>query len=129
MSRSFYLKILLSVVAITLIQHGYVDAQGDETKSTVSEDVGRENPFLRADSERGGSLLSRVFGAGSRSTTTQPVPELFVQTVVLKFLNAKNLKTVLENMLSGYGTMAVDSKSNTLIISDTRRNLEKIMMM
>ena len=127
MNRSFYLKILLSVVAITLIQHGYVDAQPDETKSTVSEDVGRENPFLRADSERGGSLLSRVFGAGSRSTTTQPVPELFVQTVVLKFLNAKNLKTVLENLLSGYGTVAVDTKSNTLIISDTRRNLEKIL--
>ena len=127
MNRSFYLKILLSVVAITLIQHGYVDAQPDETKSTVSEDVGRENPFLRADSEKGRSLLNRVFGAGSRSTTTQPVPELFVQTVVLKFLNAKNLKTVLENMLSGYGTMAVDSKSNTLLISDTRRNLGKIL--
>jgi type II secretory pathway component GspD/PulD (secretin) len=127
MSRSFYLKILLCVVSITLIYHGYADAQPEETKSAVSDNVGREDPFLRVDSEKGSSLLRRVFGAGSRSTTTQPAPELFVQTVVLKFLNAKNLKTVLENMLSGYGTMAVDTKSNSLIISDTKGNLGKIL--
>ncbi|MHC4158773.1 MAG: type II secretion system protein GspD [Planctomycetota bacterium] len=127
MSKSFYLKILLCVVSITLIYHRYADAQSEETKSTVSDNIGREDPFLRVDSEKGSSLLRRVFGAGSRSTTTQPAPELFVQTVVLKFLEAKNLKSVLENMLSGYGTMAVDAKSNSLIVSDTKGNLGKIL--
>jgi len=72
-------------------------------------------------------LLSRVFGSGNRSTSTQPGPELFVQTVTLKFLDAKSLKTVLDSMLSGYGIIAVDAKSNSLIISDTRKNLDKIL--
>ncbi|UCC21674.1 MAG: hypothetical protein JSW23_07630, partial [Planctomycetota bacterium] len=51
----------------------------------------------------------------------------FVQTVTLKFLDAKNLKAALDNMLSGYGTIAVDAKSNSLIISDNKENLEKII--
>lgn len=127
MGRSFYLKILVFAVSITFIHNGYAGAQPEETKSAVSDNVGRENPFLRVDSEKGGSLLSRVFGAGSRPAATQPVPELVVQTVVLKFLDAKNLKSVLENMLSGYGTRAVDAKSNSLIISDTKGNLERIL--
>ena len=126
MSKSFYLKILLSAIAITLVQQGYSYAEPNETQGAISESVGRENPFLPTDSDRGSSLLSRVFGAGSRSTTAQPVPELFVQTVMLKFLDAKSLKTVLDNMLT-YGTIAVDAKSNSLIISDTKRNLEKIL--
>jgi len=46
---------------------------------------------------------------------------------MLKFLDARNLKSALENMLSAYGIISVDQASNSLIISDTRKNLERII--
>jgi len=52
---------------------------------------------------------------------------LFVETKTLKFLKAENLKTTLESMLSQYGSIAVDSDTNSLIICDTKGNLEKIV--
>ena len=56
-----------------------------------------------------------------------PKPELFVETVTLKFLNAKSLKTSITNMSSGYGSMEPDAKGNSLIICDTQENLKKIL--
>ena len=52
---------------------------------------------------------------------------MFVETKTLKFLKAENLKTTLEGMLSQYGSITVDSGTNSLIICDTKGNLEKIV--
>ncbi len=52
---------------------------------------------------------------------------MFVETTTLKFLDAENLKTSLEGTLSQYGSITVDSGTNSLIICDTRDNLEKIV--
>lgn len=52
---------------------------------------------------------------------------LFVETKTLKFLEAENLKTTLESMLSQYGSITVDSGTNSLIICDNKGNLEKIV--
>ena len=54
-------------------------------------------------------------------------PELFVETINLRFLDAANMQTVIENMSSEYGTIAADEKSNSLIICDNKQNLAKIM--
>ncbi|UCC23015.1 MAG: hypothetical protein JSW23_02790, partial [Planctomycetota bacterium] len=125
MSKSLCLKMLLCcVLASTSFQHEYTQAQSDGTESTAPEAVGRENPFEEIGSEKKRSLFERVFKA---ERPVAPAPELFVQTVTLKFLDAKNLKAALDNMLSGYGTIAVDAKSNSLIISDSKENLEKII--
>jgi type II secretory pathway component GspD/PulD (secretin) len=127
MNKSFYLKILLFAAALVLVQQGYAYAEPNETQGVISDNVGRENPFLPIDAEKSSSLLSRVFGSGNKPTLPQPVPELTVQTVMLKFLDAKSFKTVLDSMLSAYGVIAVDAKSNSLIISDGRKNLDKIV--
>ena len=127
MNRSLYLKMLVcSVLVITLFQHEYTEAQPEETESTVAQDVGREDPFeqISPETERKKSLFQRVF---SSEMSADPAPELFVQTIMLKFLDARNLKSALENMLSAYGTISVDQASNSLIISDTRKNLERII--
>jgi type IV pilus assembly protein PilQ len=116
--------LLCCVLASTSFQHEYTQAQSDGTESTAPEAVGRENPFEEIGSEKKRSLFERVFKA---ERPVAPPPELFVQTVTLKFLDAKNLKAALDNMLSGYGTIAVDAKSNSLIISDNKENLEKII--
>ena len=125
MSRSLYLRMLVCCVfVITLFQHKYTEAQPEQTKSTLPMDVGRENPFGRITSEKKEFLVQRVF---SSEESAGLVPDLFVQTIMLKFLDAKNLKPALENMLSGYGTISIDGKSNSLIISDTEKNLKKVV--
>ncbi len=126
MNNSLCFKMLLCcVLATTSFQHEYTQAEPEETESTVLEAVGRENPFEEVGPEKKISLFERVFSRSERPV--EPAPELFVQTVTLKFLDAKNLKAALENMLSGYGTIAVDAKSNSLIISDSEENLKKII--
>lgn len=125
MSKSLCLKMLLCcVLASTSFQHEYTQAQSDETESTALEAVGRENPFEEVGSDKKKSLFERVFKA---ERPVAPPPELFVQTVTLKFLDAKNLKIALDSMLSGHGTISVDAKSNSLIILDSKENLEKII--
>jgi type IV pilus assembly protein PilQ len=54
-------------------------------------------------------------------------PELFVETVTLKFLDSKSLKTVIEKMSSEYGSISADGRGNSLIICDTKETLEKIL--
>lgn len=57
----------------------------------------------------------------------KPTSGLFVETVTLKFLEAKNLKTVLDKMASQYGSISTNDKTNSLIICDTKENLFKIL--
>jgi type II secretory pathway component GspD/PulD (secretin) len=54
-------------------------------------------------------------------------PPLFIQTIVIKFLEAQNLKTVVETMLSPFGSIAVDKASNSLIICDDNESLQKMI--
>ena len=54
-------------------------------------------------------------------------PELFVETVTLKFLDSKSLKVVIEKMSSEYGVISADAKGNSLIVCDTKENLERIL--
>jgi type II secretory pathway component GspD/PulD (secretin) len=135
MNKFLYMKMLLCcAVAITSLQHEYTEAEPNRTEITtspnavaediISQQVGRDNPFEKVALEKRKSLFERVFS--SQDPIAAP-PEVLVQTVMLKFVNAKELKTALENMLSAYGIMAVDSRNNLLIISDTEENLEKIV--
>ncbi len=55
-------------------------------------------------------------------------PELAMETIVLKFLEAKSLKNVLDKMVTQYGTAAVNEKTNSIVICDTPENLAKIML-
>jgi len=54
-------------------------------------------------------------------------PELFLETVTLKFLDAKNLEVAIKGMSSDYGIISIDEKSNSLIVCDTKENLEIIL--
>ena len=56
----------------------------------------------------------------------RPTSGLLVRTVSLKFLDAKSLKSVLDKMVTQYGSIAVNEKTNSLIICDTRDNLARM---
>ena len=51
-----------------------------------------------------------------------------MESIVLKFLEAKSLKSVLDRMVTEYGTASVNEKNNSVIVCDTPENLAKIMM-
>jgi type II secretory pathway component GspD/PulD (secretin) len=111
--------VILTICAVyCLVQSQQVI--GAQSKASA---IGRENPF--AD-------IPRVVQPVSPSVlqTLEPVeeaPELCVQTIMLKFLDAESLKDAIGNMSSTYGTIVTNVKNNSLIICDTKENLEKIL--
>ena len=112
---------LAAVVTGMLSRYGSVSTDA-KTNSLIIWDI-RENLE---------KIITQVRRADKTATPQQTIteeskPGLFVETVPLKFLGAKNLKTVIERMSSEYGSVAIDSKSNSLIVCDTKRNLELIL--
>jgi protein transport protein HofQ len=86
--------------------------------------VGRSNPFAK---------IARPTGPGPVTALLTSLgpdverPELFMQTVMLKFLDAKSLQQAVSKMSSEFGTVAVNQKNNSLIICDTKENLAAIL--
>jgi type IV pilus assembly protein PilQ len=56
------------------------------------------------------------------------IPDLFLESVTLKFLSAKNIKPVVERMISEFGSVSVDEKTNSMIVCETRERLDEIIM-
>lgn len=55
------------------------------------------------------------------------VLDLSVQTVMLKFLRAENLEDIILGMLSPFGKVSVDQQSNSVIICDLPKYLDRIV--
>ncbi|MGA2071598.1 MAG: secretin N-terminal domain-containing protein [Sedimentisphaerales bacterium] len=106
------------LVLVTSIAYSGEQAGGGQTA-----DTGRDDPF-------GG-------GFGDTASESQVIPAigdligsnqpLFVRTVTLKFLNAANLKTALEKMSSANGRISIDDNTNSIIVCDTKENLDRIV--
>ena len=92
---------------------------GEQTEGE-NLDIGQDDPFA-------GVFGGAASGVSVDQETGEIRPPLFVQTVTLKFLEAQNLKNALSKMSSEYGSIAVDDNTNTLIICDTKEDLEKIV--
>jgi type II secretory pathway component GspD/PulD (secretin) len=115
----------ISTCVILTICAGYCLTQSLQVIGAQSKPsaVGRENPF--AD-------IPRVVQPVSPSVvqSLEPVvelPDLFVQTIMLKFLDAESLKEAIGNMSSQYGTITTNVKNNSLIVCDTKEHLERIL--
>jgi len=126
MKKSKYVKIIFFCVVLTVgLWYGRAQSQQLQPKSEqrITSDIGRDNPFAEISGKENFILqnVSRSLQSGMES------PELFVETATLKFLDAKNLRTAIASMSSGHGNISVDTKSNSLIICDTKKNLEKIL--
>lgn len=93
---------------------------GAQSKASA---VGRDNPFAE---------IPRVVQPVTPSVvqsleTVVESPELFVQTIMLKFLEAESIKEAIGNMSSPYGTIVTNKKNNSLIVCDTKERLERIL--
>jgi len=124
MNKPKYAK-KISTCVILIICAGYCLTQSHQVIGAQSKvlAVGRENPF---------SEIPRIVQPASPSAVQSleavvEAPELCVQTIMLKFLDAESLRGAIGNMSSTYGTITTNVKNNSLIICDTEENLEKIL--
>ena len=99
---------------------------GGGSQMEQEPDTALDNPFQRFFAATS-SKSDDQDAFGDFDATAQSRPPLFVKTVTLKFLDAKNLKTALDKMSSDFGNIAVNGNTNSLIICDTEENLEKML--
>ncbi len=126
MKKSKYVKIIFFCVVLTVgLWYGRAQSQQLQPKSEqrITSDIGRDNPFAEISSKENfiSQNVPRSLQSGLES------PDLFVKTVTLKFLDAKNLRIAIAGMVSEHGIISIDGKSNSLIVCDTKENLEKIL--
>lgn len=98
-----------------------IQAAQPESKQGSTQNVGRENPFAKIPRKK--PTPPKVSGS---SQSDKASPELFLETVTLKFLDAESLKTIIQSLSSKYGSVSVDNKSNSLILCDTKESLARI---
>jgi len=82
--------------------------------------IGRENPFASI------QTVSMAAPEPPQSPVEEH-PDLLLETVVLKFLDAKSLQSVLGRMVTPFGTVAINEANNSVVICDTAENLPKIL--
>jgi type II secretory pathway component GspD/PulD (secretin) len=116
-----------TVAIAALIITGFaLAACGEDTNEIDLSKISQSNPFAQV-------ILAQAQAQTKAQTpqvqvkTDEPKPELFVESVTLKFLDAKSLKASISNMSGNYGSMEPDAKGNSLIICDTNENVGKII--
>jgi type II secretory pathway component GspD/PulD (secretin) len=100
--------------------------RSEQTGSTTLEPIGKEDPFevVSPIVEAKKKIVQRFTGT---TEIIEVIPDLFVETVMLKFLRASNLEPVIANLNSAHGTIAVDQETNSLIICDSAGKLDMIV--
>ncbi len=83
-----------------------------------SGNIIRVAPFEKFTNERKERIQARV-------TEVQAEPVL-TRTVPVNFAAAKDLRANLEKLLSNRGTIFIDNRTNTMIVTDTQRHLDEV---
>jgi len=124
MNKPKYAKTIFFCIILTIgVWYGPAQSQQTSGTQSIAQGVGRENPFAK---------IPRVVQPVSQSVVqsleaVEQSPDLFIQTIMLKFLDAESLKEVIGNMSSPYGIIVTDKRNNSLIICDTKEHLERIL--
>ncbi len=125
MNNSTYLKILLACAVITVfVWQAWAQNEPQQDEQTAQQDIGRFDPFERVSTQKKTSVVQKVFQHDGSVTS---MPELYAKSVMVKFLDARNLQAALVNMTTDYGIITTDKNSNSIIICDTEENLNKII--
>lgn len=116
---------MILLTAAVCLSNADVQAQQIDASRQRTGDLGRDDPFAKLTPPPKPQILPAVPAA--TAVIRQTNPELNVQTVMLKFLDAKSLKQVIDRMSSEHGSIAINEKNNTLIVCDTKENLARII--
>jgi len=122
---------MISAALILAMQTICIGASQTPAELAPNISIGRENPFGQVNAvvkTQPEPSIEDIQAPNYQPQPMQAKPDLFVETIMVKVLGAENLKVVFEKMLTPFGSIAVDSQSNSLIICDTRENLDKILV-
>ncbi len=126
MKKSNFLKLFVCCVMIAMLGFaGHVRSEQAGSTTTL-EAIGKDDPFEEVTPivEAKKKMVQRFTGA---TEIVEVIPDLFVETVMLKFLQASNLEPAIANLNSAYGTIAVDKETNSLIVCDSAGKLGMIV--
>ncbi len=129
MDKQKHAKVVLCCVIFTVgICRGLAQAAPVQPKPKQSSifDVGRYNPFAKIPTQKR-FIQQRLSQSSQPSQLNEGPSALFLETVTLKFLDAKSLKQAMSNMSSEYGSITVNQKTNSLIVCDRKENLAGIL--
>ena len=82
--------------------------------------------LLNSSTDPFSSLLSPKPDLGLEQREQINKPSLFIENITLDFLEAENLQPVIGSMLSVFGSVSVDKKSNSLIVCDDAESIARI---
>ena len=116
-TNSFYITVTVTALFFMALSGQNLTAQ--------TEQVGRDNPFARISRPSAANPLESLLG--DPSDIEEEMPPLYMQTVMLKFLDAKSLVEAIRKMSSEYGNITYNQKNNSMIICDTKERLEWIV--
>jgi len=132
MNRANLIKILVCCVMLMVLGYaGQVRSAPDTADESMLDAVGRKDPFKMVTPiiEAKKNILQKIagskIGSGSGTMDLEIKPDLYVETVMLKFLRAANVELVARNLTSDFGTVAVDTETNSLIVCDNEENLRR----
>lgn len=108
---------ITAVAAIILTGITFAVYAKEDSQIDISQ-LRQSNPFAQFAGSQ--TQMPKVLPEGPR-------PDLFIETVSLKFVDAKSLKASIASMSSEWGNMEQDGKNSALIICDTNDNLQKIL--
>ena len=122
-------KIRISIIIICIAVN--VIALADETTGT--EQAVRKDPFAPVISIKpvidsvAAKVPVTVVEEARSIEEPRPAPPLFIATAMLKFLSAKSMSPAVTQLLSEYGSVSTDDETNTLVICDSRENIDRII--
>jgi len=121
-TAGFLFLILFSAIpAYSAVNPAVLSTQNAERRTAG---IGRDDPFAKLIPPPTPQILPAV---SATAVLRQGSTNLNVQTVMLKFLDAKSLKQAIDLMSSEQGSIAINEKNNSLIICDTKENLARIV--
>ena len=131
MNKRNVIKMLVCCIMLMILGYtSHVRSALDGTDESMLDAVGKKDPFRMVTPiiEAKKNILRKI--SGSKTNTTMGLetkPDLYVETVMLKFLRAGNLERVVSNLTSDFGVVTVDKETNSLIICDGEQNLGRIV--
>ncbi|HUT29887.1 MAG TPA: secretin N-terminal domain-containing protein [Sedimentisphaerales bacterium] len=113
----------VAVVLCFGLWHGLVRCETVYGAPDETLAVGRDNPFEDIPRIKK-PVIPALFTPAEPS---EEAPELFVEMVTLRFLDAENLKKAIDRMSSSYGAIAINQRNNSVIICDTQERVARIV--
>jgi type II secretory pathway component GspD/PulD (secretin) len=117
----------MSVMAILLLISLLAGHAVSETEKNNPFEVMRDLVIQQAQLANNTAQISPRPGSQITPQLAEEMPELFVETVMLKFLRAENIMKAIQNLVAPYGSIATDSETNTLIVSGTREQVDNVL--